>query len=182
MTAMTAEELRNAATAGGKLLEYGVLGAVLLLLLLFMGILTFRYWLPMTHRLQLEREKLQAELTKAREEAHSNHVGQLTSLLEQRDKVAHEREQAQRQEHGRNWERQREWQAEEAQKNRSHTEQVIEKFCDRMELLEEAQNRSFALTVVLAEHIGHEREQILERVEAITGKPVSPDIWRTKRT
>jgi uncharacterized membrane protein YhiD involved in acid resistance len=177
---MIPEELEQGAKAGAKLMEYGVLGAILLLLLLFMGVLVFRYWLPMTNRLQLERERLQAEVQKARDQNNTDHVNQLTALLEQRDKVHHEREIQMRREHGENWEKVRVWQAQESQREREHSTKLVENFCTRMEQMEEALNRCFALNVVVAEHAGHDRGALLERVGAITGKEVKQDNYKRR--
>src|SRR5687768_3074981 len=117
------------AQSGNKILEQGLLGALILLLFGFIFFFLFKFYLPQQAQVVMEKARLDAELQSNRDKYNQQQVDQLLALLKDDRTRFDSQIQTQRAEHARAYEMQREFFHKEVEASRKHHEGTSDRIC-----------------------------------------------------
>lgn len=168
------------AAASSRLLEAGVLGAVVVILFAFFGLVVFKYYLPAQHAVSVRKAELEAENQKQRDQYNQGQVDQLLTIMREQQQRFDSQISIMREEHTKAYGMQREFFRSEADAQRAHVERTMDKVCDSIDGLKKVVERSFVVSLAVAESSGRPKKEILERVETMTGESGLKEKYETK--
>lgn len=163
-----------------RLMDVGAVGAVLVLLFLFIFFFLFKYYLPQQTRVQLEKVRLESENQANKDKYNQAMMQQVMDILKDTNNRRDVEAQQVREENSRSYELQREFFRQESEAHRQHSERIVEHICDGLESVEKTIERNSMMVLALAESQGRSKEDLLRRVETLTGESGLQDKYKTR--
>jgi hypothetical protein len=137
------------------------------------------YWVTREHPRRIEQEKERDKLIADRQlesdKQHSERMQEMILHLRDVQKTWADRETALRREHAEAWEIHRIQARQDREDDREMFRRMVDQIASGYEKLKDGQDRNFVLTMAIGEKQGHNKNELLHRVEQVTGKPVRQD-------
>jgi len=166
--------------ASSRLVEQGVLGAILVILFSFIALVVFKYYLPAQQAVAMRKAELEAENQKQRDQYNQQQVDQLLTIMKEQQQRFDSQISITREEHMKAYAMQRDFFQAEAEAQRQHVERTMDKVCDSIDGLKKVTERSFIVSLAIAEASGRTKGEVLKRVETLTGESGLAEKYDTK--